>query len=267
VRELLAAAGLKFEEEKSGQFAVPYSNDVTVHAHQYEDFLRAYVPLGALPGATSDERGDCARQALEFNFYDPVGRLSVREADGVDELYWEVQVPLSAGTPRYLKTLCRIGAHQVSRWQRVLDGEALSEPEHLYPGGDTDALTARLRQMIEDAELIYTTEDSVFDLPYDNGVTVKCSIYRGVVYTHCGTGPMPGDDEHERGQNALELLKWNWGDPFGRISLDENSNLVWESQVPTEFLTPDYLAILTHACATQVEAFREEYGDGPDSED
>ena len=55
----------------------------------------------------------------------------------------------------------------------------------------------------------------------------------------------------------------NWDDPFGRLSLDSDLDLLWESQVPIDFLTPDYLAIIANTCATQASSFWEEYGHTP----
>ncbi|MGC9316754.1 MAG: YbjN domain-containing protein, partial [Armatimonadota bacterium] len=89
---------------------------------------------------------------------------------------------------------------------------------------------------------------------------VSTQIYRGVVYTHSYTGGMPGETRAEQGQTAIELLKRNWDDPLGRLALDADNDLVWESQVPAGFLTPDYLAILAGTAATQVADFIEMYG-------
>jgi len=114
--------------------------------------------------------------------------------------------------------------------------------------------------------LVHEAEEKVFVLPYDNDVKVGASIYRGMVYIHSYTGGMPGDSRAQQGVTAIELLKRNWDDPFGRLSLDADDDLVWESQVPSEFLTPDYLAILTSTCANQVAAFWEVYGQVPFNE-
>ncbi|HUS80654.1 MAG TPA: hypothetical protein VM283_05250, partial [Armatimonadota bacterium] len=59
------------------------------------------------------------------------------------------------------------------------------------------------------------------------------------------------------------LLLRNWDDSLGRLAMDDDGDVVWESQVPTEFITPDYLAILTSTCATQVAAFWGVYGKVP----
>ena len=47
------------------------------------------------------------------------------------------------------------------------------------------------------------------------------------------------------------------------MSLDEDNDVVWESQVPFDFLTPDYLAILSSTGANQVADFWEQYGKVP----
>lgn len=264
VRDLLNATGLSFNEPEEGTFEIPYDNGVTISAHQYDEFLRLYCPLGELPGERRLLQGYCALEALRFNYTDPVGRLSLFDSpDGSLLLFWECQVPMSMATPEYLETIALVGANQVQRWEATLEAEEPGEPTDLYPGGDTDALMEALRQQIERAELVYEAGDGFYKLPYDNDVTVYAQIYRGVVYTHSYTGGMPGETPAEQGQIAIELLKRNWDDPMGRLALDSDNDLVWESQVPSEFLTPDYFAIIAATGATQVAAFKEQYGEIP----
>ncbi|MGC9320150.1 MAG: serine protease, partial [Armatimonadota bacterium] len=192
VRELLNTAGMTFEEPDLGTFAISHPNDVTIYAHQYDDFLRLYCPLGELPGGNQLLQGYCALEALRFNYLDPVGRLSLLETgEGALLLYWECQVPLSMASADYLKTISVVGANQVARWQAVLRAEQPGEPTELYPGGDTEALMAQLKTQIEGAELVYEEGEGFFKLPYDNDVDVYTQIYRGVVYTHSYTGGMP----------------------------------------------------------------------------
>ena len=76
-------------------------------------------------------------------------------------------------------------------------------------------------------------------------------------------GGMPGDGEDERAAIAISLLESNYVDPFGRRSLDQDLDLVWEAQVPLAALNPDYLVLLAEACAAQVEGYKSEYGDVP----
>lgn len=267
VRELLSATDLYFEEPETGSFSIPYDNDVIITAHQYEDFLRLYSFIGDLPGGNPLLQGACALEALRFNYNDPVGRLSLHDPqDGRLLLYWECQVPMSLASGQYLKTIADVGANQVARWAAVLRAEEPGEPSDLYPGGTDEelaAMTERLRQQIEGAKLQYEEVDENFKLPYDNEVTVYSRIYKGMVWTYSYTGGMPGETRAEQGQIAIQLLKRNWDDPLGRLSLDPDYDLLWEAQVPSEFLTPDYFAILGATAATQVADFKEQYGEIP----
>ncbi len=264
VRELLAQTDLIYEEEGEGTFGIPYDNGATVHVHQYDDFLRLYSPLGELPGGHLLLQGYAALEALRFNYTDPVGRISLYDKgeEGL-LLYWECQAPMSMASGEYLKTIALVGANQVARWEETLAGEMPGEPTDLYPGGDADALLARLRGQIEAAGLQFEEGEGYLKLPYDNDVLVFAQIYRGVVYTHSYTGGMPGETSVEQGQIAVELLKRNWDDPFGRLSLDSDNDLVWESQVPSDFLTPDYFSIIGATAAAQVGSFLEDYGQIP----
>lgn len=264
VRELLAQTDLIYSEEAGGTFSIPYDNDVTVMVHQYEDFLRLFVDLGPLPGDTALARGAVALEALRFNYTDPVGRLSVWDrGEGDLALYWECQVPMSWASGDYLKTIALVGANQAARWQQTLNAEEPGEPTELYPGGDEEALLARLKQHLQATGLTFEEGESHFKIPFDNGVNVYSRIYKGVVYTFAYTGGMPGKTRVQQGQIAIELLKRNWEDPIGRLSLDSDYDLVWESQVPADFLTPDYLAIICSTAATQVGSFLEVYGEVP----
>ncbi|MFW5867860.1 MAG: trypsin-like peptidase domain-containing protein, partial [Armatimonadota bacterium] len=267
VRELLAATDLYFEEGGTGSFSIPYDNDVTITAHEYEDFLRLYSILGELPGGNRLLQGAAALEALRFNYTDPIGRLSLHEPEeGNLILYWECQVPMSLASGQYLRTIADMGANQVTRWDGVLRAEQPGEPSDLYPGGTEEelaAMTERLRVQIEAAELQYEQVDEQFNLPYDNEVTVHSRIYKGMVWTFSYTGGVPGATRAEQGQIAIALLKRNWDDPLGRLSLDGDYDLLWEAQVPSEFVTPDYFAILGATAATQVADFKQQYGDIP----
>ncbi|MFW6437760.1 MAG: trypsin-like peptidase domain-containing protein, partial [Armatimonadota bacterium] len=267
VRELLAATDLYFEETETGSFSIPYDNEVTITAHEYEDFLRLYGRLGELPGNSRLLQGYAALEALRFNYSDPIGRLSLHEPeDGNLILYWECQVPMSLASGQYLRTIADMGANQVSRWDAVLRAEQPGEPSELYPGGTDEelaAMTENLKNQIEGAELQYEQIDDNFKIPYDNEVTVYSRIYRGMVWTYSYTGGIPGETRAEQGQIAIDLLKRNWDDPLGRLSLDGDYDLLWESQVPSEFITPDFVAILAATTATQVADFLEQYGNTP----
>jgi len=267
VRELLANTNMHYEEkaDETGVFVVqPEGEGDVVEVHEWQDFLRVFADLGALPGENGYLQGAAALAALRFNYTDPVGRLSLFNNEGTYGLYWEAQVPISAASPDYLATLSRAGSVQAMRWKQLMNLEALADVGQLYPGGDEAALTTRLEEQIKAAGLNYEKqEDKYFKIPYDNEVNVFTSIFSGVVYTRAYTGGMPGENPSEQGQKAIELLLRNWDDSLGRLAMDDDGDVVWESQVPTEFITPDYLAILTSTCATQVAAFWGVYGKVP----
>ncbi|MCD6359878.1 MAG: trypsin-like peptidase domain-containing protein, partial [Armatimonadetes bacterium] len=258
LRELFASSGLKFTGPEDGVFTVPYDNDIDVFVHTVEDTLaRFVVPLGAFDGAR-------AMDALHFNYSDPVGRLSLGPDD---ELYWEAQVPLSFVSGSYISSVCNIAANQAARWAQIVAGSEPEEPLDLYPGGDEEALTAKLKRVLDASDLKYTEEDGTFKMAFDNDVNVYVNIYRGVAYVHSFTGGMPGEGEQGMRQTALELLRRNWDDPLGRLSLDNYNDLAWESQIPMDFLTADYLEITAGIAASQVEKFWEDYGQVPFNED
>ncbi len=265
VRELLAASNLIYEEGDPGNFIIPYDNDVTVHAHEFQDFLRVYSLIGELPGENRLLQGYAALEALRFNYTDPIGRLSLFDTGDDLMLYWECQVPMLMASAEYLNTIATIAANQVERWHATVRAEQPGEPTDLYPGGEDEALqTDRLREQIAASDLIHEElEGGAFSVPYDNDVVVLSRIYRGMVWTFSYTGGMPGATRAEQGQIAIELLKRNWSDPLGRLSVDSDYDLTWESQVPIDFLTPDYFAILAATAATQVGDFIETYGSIP----
>lgn len=271
IKDLLDAADLKYDEKDGGVFELPYDNDVTVTVHQYEQFLRAYVPLGVLPGANEQEQGRHALEALRFNYTEPVGRLSLfnNKEEKKLELYWECQIPFSvaAQSPAYVKAITLAGANQAERWAKIAAGEEPEEPNDLYPGGDEKQQLAELKRALEGSGLKFEEkgedDNLYYALPYDNDVTVNISIIKGMVWTHCWVGGMPGGDEAGKGRKAIELLLRNWDDPFGRLSLDGDGDVLWESQVPHNFLTPDYLAILANSCDGEVAAYKKAYGEVP----
>ncbi len=267
IRELLANSNLNYEDAGEGSFSIPYDNDVTLIAHEYDDFLRLYCELGQLPGGERLLQGMAALEALRFNYSDPVGRLSVWEPEEGDlRLYWECQIPMSTATGEYLRTIADVGALQVARWGAVLRAEQPEEPTSLYPGGTEEEIAAmveHLGQQIADTGLTHEKNDRTFEIPYDNDVTVRSTIYQGMVWTYAYTGGMPGDSTAAQGQIAIELLKRNWDDPLGRLSLDGDNDVCWESQVPSTCLTPDYIAIVAGTAASQVAGFIETYGQIP----
>ncbi len=261
IRELLAVSNLTYEEEGAGTFIISPDGGLAVTAHEYEDFLRVYVNLGELPGENPYLKGAAALAALRFNYEDPVGRLSVWDKEGTYLLHWEAQVPMSVANTNYLATLAAAGSRQAARWDQFMALEELADVSDLYPEGDEATLTARLEQQIKDAGLNYEKkEDKYFQLPYEGDVSVFASIFKGLVYIRSYTGGMPGENSSQQGQIAIELLTRNWDDPFGRLALDSDNDLVWEAQVPADFITPDYFAILGGTCSSQLADFWELYG-------
>lgn len=258
VEDLLDRSGLSYTRLDSGIFELPYSNEATVYVHEVDDLLRVYTIYGEI---TADD----AALALRFTYNDPVGRFSVHKQDGNDVLYWEAQVPMGIASPDYLRDLADIAASQIENFDNVLSGrEQLGTPTALYPGGDPDALYAELRTILDDSGLTYSDfDEETFEIPFENGVTVYAKIYRGVAYIHCYTGGVPGGDPSSARQFALELLQRNWYDPVGRLAMDEDYDVVWESQIPMTYLTPDYLYIVANIASTQVEDFLKKYGEIP----
>ena len=267
VKSLLEAAKLKFKAADNNIFDVPYDDNLTVHVHQYQDFLRAYVKFGEIPGADLNAQGVTALKALTFNYDDPVGRLSLWQHDEDDgthrDLYWECQIPMSVATSDYVRTLVDCADVQAGNWQKLMKGEAAANPDFGYPGGDEDQLLAKLKGLITAAKLKMTVDDKRFLIDYDNNVTVRAKIWKGMIYTYSYVSGMMGSTPESRGRRALEFLKRNWNDDFGRLALTDKDDLVWESQVPASFMTPDYFAILAGSCSSSVADFWKAFGKRP----
>jgi len=268
VADILAASGLHYTDEADGLFSLAYAEDVTVYIHEYEDFLRGYVYLGYLPGDNLAEQGEAALAALRLNYNDLAGRLSVYETEDDEyELYWEFQAPLSAATPVFTFFMGQLGAQRAAYWQAFMDSDDAEAPADLQLPGADDELFELLGGLLEQTGLYYTRNDDfgLYDLPYENGdeLEVSMGVLSGTAWTFLYLGGMPGESEWEHGQIAIELLQRNWDDPFGRLSLDSDLDVVWESQVPVTFLTPDYVTIIANTCASQAVSFWEQYGHTP----
>ncbi len=255
VEKLLEASGLIYEHVEGGVYEVPYTNDATVYVHEWDDLLRVYVVFGDMPDGA-------AFHALRFNYFDPVGRLSVNNEDGVDRLYWEAQVPMGMASPEYLRDLCDIAANQIENFALTLAGDKeLETPTDLYPGGDPERDYAALKSLLDQSGLKYEIFDEEnFKIPFDNDVIVWLMTFNGMAYVHSYTGGIPGDDLKEAERLALEMLRFNWDDPLGRVALDDDFDVVWEVQVPISYMTPDYLYILANVGSNQVEKFWEIFG-------
>lgn len=266
VRQLLARAGIAVEQEEGGLLAWEAANGMVLFAHEVQGFLRVGGLIGALPGETEDERGEWALKALRLNYDDPIGHLSLSETEEGYKVYWEATVPMSEVTPEHVAKLGEVGAVQAYNWAATVRGDETTDVSGLFPGGDKEELRSELQAILDAADLKYETTDSgVFKLPYDSGVEVYADIYRGMVYTHAYVGGMPGyaDESWDVNAAGIDLLRRNWDDAFGRLSVDGDYDVVWESQVPVEFLTPDYLTLIAANCAGQIEAYWDNYGDVP----
>ena len=259
LEKLVAATGLSYSYWQNETWQIEYENAATVYVQEFDDILRAYVIFADLPESAG-------LPALAFNFHDPVGRLSAgQDPDGVEKLYWEAQVPMGVATPEYLRDLCDIGASQVANFLVYMTTDAeLETPTELYPGGDHDQLTGQLQQILEDSGMVYEAYDEdTFKMPFESGVDVYVKDFNGVAYVHSYTGGMPGDTKEEIYANANDLLRRNYMDPVGRLSMDDELDIVWECQVPISYLTPDYLYLVASICSEQVTDYVSVYGDVP----
>ena len=63
-----------------------------------------------------------------------------------------------------------------------------------------------------------------------------------------------------------KLLARNYEDPLGRLSLDKYDDVTWEAQVPMDYLTPDYLAIVSAVGARQAASYIKQFGEVPFNE-
>ncbi len=257
VEQLLVEAGLKYTGGADGVFNLAYPNDVTVLAHQVGELMRLAVLLGA------PNRGD-AEQALHFNYADPLGRVAL---DGDGDLCWEAQMPLSFVTPEYLRLAADAAAVQAGRWAALLRGEDTEAPDGLYPGGDTEKLVAELENILKASDVKYERDGDRFTLPYAKDITVGVGIWNGLAVFNSFTGGMPGDDEDGIAAAATAMLKRNYEDPLGRLSLDEYKDVTWEAQIPMDYLTPDYVSIVASVGAAQAEAYIEQFGEVPFNEE
>ncbi len=266
VARLLDDAGLKYEEMVPGLYSMDFDNGTTVAAQELQEFLRIFTSLGPLPGNTVEEQDGYAFDALRLTYDAPVGKYTVNETDGGKMMYWEELVPIFAVTPGHVASLAMAGANEAARWQQLLDGQELSSVEHLFPEGDETTQLAQLKGLLDQSGLKYTEGENLFEVPYDNDVVIRTKIYKGMVYTYCQIGgmpPGPNAPPSEYAGVAASLLQRNYGDSFGRLALDDDEDVVWESQIPIDFLTPDYLSLVAGAGAGNVASYLEAFGDIP----
>lgn len=259
VKALLDEAGLQHDQSGDGVFLVPYDNETQVVVHQHEDYLRVFVRLGQYDPETG-------LRALVYNYYDPVGKLSVHTRDDQDVITWEAQVPLRYASAGYLKFIADVAAGHVVRWRNFIEGDEPEDWYDMYPGGDKDQLRDQLRTIITAAVGgdFEETEKS-FKLQGDD-VDLWVQPFRGVAYIHVYAGGMPGDAKEEQLVNAEECLRRNWNDPLGRLSVDDDNDVVWEVQAPVQYLTADYLAEALDEGRRQVNDYWNKYGHVPFNE-
>ena len=253
--ELLDATGLSYSYGADGSYAVEYDNNATVYVAEFDDILRAYIIFGDMPPSAG-------LPALAFSWHDPVGRFSVSEQNGVDKLFWEAQVPMGIVTPEYLRDLCDIGASQVENFLiYITTDKQLETPTDLYPGGDPDELYAQLGEMLEESGLVYEDfDEDTYKVPFENDVDVYVKVFNGMAYVHAYTGGMPGETKEEMRVASIDMLRFNWNDPIGRLAVDDDVDVVWECQVPMTYLTPDYLYVVASVGSNRVTEYWETFG-------
>jgi S1-C subfamily serine protease len=268
LKVLLTDAGLKFAEPTPGLYSLEYENGETMILHRFDDFYRVWSPVDGLPEGSLEQVSEWALKALRFIYDDPIGHLSfVENESGKGQFSWEAIAPVSVMTATHLKELADVGASQVERWNKyVADGQAPEDAPGLYPGGDKAAQLKQLRNIIDRAGLPYEEKyENTYSFETENGLRMHATIFRGTAYTYCHVGGMPSYDAgpQERLDVAVDLLKRNNDDPIGRLALDKDDDVIWECQVPVDFLTPDYYRLILSDCIGIVAKYKETYGDVP----
>lgn len=258
LEELLEASGLTYSHAAGATYELPFDNDATVYVSSFDDLLRVHVIYGAMPQGAGPA-------ALRFTYYDPVGRLSLGAEGGEETLYWEAQVPMGSASGEYLRDLCVIAANQIESFAEYMKTEDEPQtPTDLYPGGDKATLLSQLKQIADGSGLTYEMyDDETLKVPFDNEVDVYANIYNGVAYIHAYGGGLPGADADQATGLTADMLRFNWNDPIGRLALDDDYDVVWECQVPMNYLTSDYFYIVCSIAANQVEAYWDEFGKIP----
>lgn len=256
LRGLLEEAELIFSAQGE-EFALPYDNDVTVVAGQRD----GVIVLRAAVGQLAEGR---ALAALHFTYDDPYGALALDD-DGA--LTWVARLPLRFATADYLKTVAAVGARRAEAWAETPAAGELPDATDLYPGGDADALLARLQEVVSASGLGFERSGTVtFATRFGDAPPLRVTVYRGVAYVYAYSGGMPGTGEAEQERIARELLGRNGRDPLGRLALDEDGDLTWEAQVPMSYLTGEYLTLLARTGTQQVVELIEQYGSVPFNE-
>jgi hypothetical protein len=170
---------------------------------------------------------------------------------------------MSAMSPEYVQLVTSCGAVQADSWRALVEEDESVDPFGLYPGGDFEDLADDLQEILDLADFVYERHPNQFLLPFEDDTTIVVSIFQGMVWTYTYLGGMPGNTPAERGQLALELLERNWDDPFGRLSLDWEDDLLWECQWPLTELTPDFMVLIVGNCLVEIEDYWDNYGYTP----
>ncbi|MBM3501754.1 MAG: trypsin-like peptidase domain-containing protein, partial [Armatimonadetes bacterium] len=227
LKQLLASAGLKFGEPTPGLYSLDYANGVKMVAHRFDEFYRVWSPVDGLRGDDPEEVSEWALRALRFIYEDPIGHVSfVENEEGKGQFNWEAIAPVFVMTPTHLRELADVGASQVQRWNAYMEtGETPEDAPGLYPGGDKAAQLKQLKSLIDRAGLPYEEKyEDTCTFETEAGLKMHATIFRGTAYTYCHVGGMPSYDAgaQERLDVAVDLLKRNNEDLFGRLALDKD---------------------------------------------
>jgi hypothetical protein len=267
LKKLLTSAGLKFAEPTPGIYSLDYANGVKMVVHRFDEFYRVWSPVSGLKGDDPEEVSEWALKALRFVYDDPIGHISLIENDGKMQFNWEAIAPVFVMTPTHLKELADVGATQVDRWDKYVgEDQTPGDAPGLYPGGDKEAQLKQLKNIIDRAGLPYEEKHKeTYSFETEGGLRMHATIFRGTAYTYCHVGGMPSYDAGAEAllDVAVDLLKRNNDYVFGRLALDNDDDVVWECQVPVDFLTPDYYRLILSECIGAVGKYKEQYGDVP----
>lgn len=131
-----------------------------------------------------------------------------------------------------------IAAERIAAWLESLPTETVA------PTATPDSL----RAMLERAGLIFREEDQRFALPYDNGITVNVGRRGRLIVLSVNLPELPAGD-------AVQALRWNYADPYGRLALTPEGALVYKATIMAEFCSPRYLKTVADATAVRAKAW------------
>ena len=267
VRMLLEATGLPFHEPSPGVYAVEYDNGVTLTVVMVRDFFSVSCALGDLPGDNAEDQAEWALDALEFGFADPIGHIYISSDDeSPPRIGWAAAAPMSDVTAEFAKQITDTACVQVERWRQMVAGEVPRDPLYLFPTVDDESDADELWRIVRSTTLPSSRSEGLITFTTVDGWKMYAGTFHGMAYIHAYVGGMPeleADDPSARHAAAIDILKRNRRDLFGRFVLDTDHDVRWEAQVPIEFLTGDYVTVVVGACTDAVRAYRETYGEVP----